>query len=180
MTEKLFFDTDCISSFLWINDTNIIENLYGGKIVFPEQVYQEMSNPCIPHIKQRADALLTSNAAMVMALEVGTEEFELYTKLINGKEGKKAIGHGEAGGIALAKRYGGILASNNYKDISPYIQEYGLRHIDTGIILKEALAQRLITEADGNRIWSQMLKKKRMLPAESFTKYLRENGRQIG
>ena len=58
MTEDLFFDTDCLSSFLWINDTNILQELYGGKIVIPDPVYQEMSNPCIPHIKKRADALL--------------------------------------------------------------------------------------------------------------------------
>lgn len=61
MTEDLFFDTDCLSSFLWINDTNILQELYGGKIVIPDPVYQEMSNPCIPHIKKRADALLDKN-----------------------------------------------------------------------------------------------------------------------
>lgn len=34
MTEDLFFDTDCLSAFLWINNTNILETLYGGRIVF--------------------------------------------------------------------------------------------------------------------------------------------------
>ncbi len=53
MTNDMFFDTDCISSFLWINDTNILQALYAGKIVLPDPVYQEMSNPCIPHIKRR-------------------------------------------------------------------------------------------------------------------------------
>lgn len=55
MTDDLFFDTDCLSAFLWINETNILNELYGGRIVLPEPVYQELSNPCIPHIKQRAD-----------------------------------------------------------------------------------------------------------------------------
>lgn len=55
MINDLFFDTDCLSAFLWVNDTNILHELYGGKIVLPEPVYQELSNPSIPHIKQRAD-----------------------------------------------------------------------------------------------------------------------------
>ena len=58
MTDDLFFDTDCLSAFLWINDTNILHELYGGRIVLPEPVYQELSNPCIPHIGQRTDLLL--------------------------------------------------------------------------------------------------------------------------
>lgn len=61
MTDDLFFDTDCLSAFLWINDTNILHELYGGRIVLPEPVYQELSNPCIPHIGQRTDLLLVDN-----------------------------------------------------------------------------------------------------------------------
>lgn len=40
MTNDLFFDTDCLSAFLWINDTSILHELYGGQIVLPEPVYQ--------------------------------------------------------------------------------------------------------------------------------------------
>ena len=61
MTDDLFFDTDCLCAFLWINDTNILHELYGGRIVLPEPVYQELSNPCIPHIGQRTDLLLVDN-----------------------------------------------------------------------------------------------------------------------
>ena len=58
MTDDLFFDTDCLSAFFWINDTNILHELYGGRSVLPDPVYQEFSNPCIPHIGQRTDLLL--------------------------------------------------------------------------------------------------------------------------
>ena len=61
MTDDLFFDTDCLSAFFWINDTNILHELYGGRIVLPEPVYQELSNPCIPHIGQRTDLLLVDD-----------------------------------------------------------------------------------------------------------------------
>lgn len=172
MTNELYFDTDCISAFLWINNTNILHELYGGKMVLPEPVYQELSNPCITHLKQQADQLVKVNDMSIKTIDLGAEEYKIYNALINGADGRIIIGKGEASGIALAKTYNGILASNNYKDIKTYIDEYNLRHIDTGHILKEALDKGLITELDGNNIWSQMLSKRRMLPARSFTDYL--------
>lgn len=175
MTSDYFFDTDCLSAFLWINNTNILHEFYGGKIILPEPVYQELSNPSIPHIKQRVDVMIDSKDVSVKLINTGTKEYRLYSELIRGKKGQKSIGRGEAGGIALAKTYNGILASNNYKDIAPYIKEYGLKHIDTGQILLEALKKGLITEADGNNIWSKMLAKKRMLPASSFSEYLQKH-----
>lgn len=179
MTDNLFFDTDCLSAFLWINDTNILHELYGGKIVLPEPVYRELSNPSIPHIKQRADEMITRKDAFIKIIEVGTEEYKLYTELIHTEKGKKSIGRGEAGGIALAKIYNGILASNNYKDIAPYIKKYNLKHIDTGQILTEALKRNMITEEEGNSIWNKMLAKRRMLPANSFSEYLKKQNKDV-
>ena len=172
MTDHLFFDTDCLSAFLWINDTSILHELYGGKIVLPEPVYYELSNPSIPHIKQRADIMISNKDVYIKTIDTGTEEYKLYAELVRGEKGKKSIGRGEAGGIALAKTYNGILASNNYRDIAPYIEKYNLKHIDTGEILEEALKRNLITEADGNSIWNKMLAKKRKLPANTFSEYL--------
>ena len=164
MTDDLFFDTDCLSAFLWINDTNLLEQLYGGKIIIPGPVYQELSNPSIPHIKKRADTLVGKEFASIKQIEVDKEEYDLYRTLVKGTKTEKAIGKGEAAGIALAKTYDGILASNNWKDIALYIQKYNLRHIDTGTILIEGLKKELITEAQGNTIWEQMLNRNRMLP----------------
>lgn len=173
MTDNLFFDTDCLSAFLWINNTNILHELYGGKIILPEPVYMELSNPSIPHIKNRTDRFIDSGDASVMEIEYGTEAYRLYSSLKKGAKGKKAIGLGEASGIALAKTYNGILASNNYKDIAPYIEEYNLKHVDTGMILEEALNKGIITEDEGNMIWQKMLDKKRKLPASNFSEYLK-------
>ena len=173
MTDEYFFDTDCISAFLWINDTNILQELYGGKIIFPAPVYDELSNPAIPHLKRRADGLIDGGTAKIQQLEIGTDEFDLYNKLVHGSIDGKQIGKGEAAGIALAKTFNGVLASNNYRDIAPYIDRYGLKHIDTGHILIKALNKGLISEADGNTIWSKMLDKNRQLPAASFTEYLK-------
>ena len=90
-----------------------------------------------------------------------------------GNKSNKAIGKGEAAGIALAATYNGVLASNNYRDIAPYIEKYGLRHVDTGMILSEALGKKLLTEEEGNSIWKKMLNRNRKLPANSFSDYLK-------
>ncbi len=172
MSNNLFFDTDCLSAFLWINDTNILEVLYGGDIVIPSPVYQELSNPCIPHIKNRADVLLEKKVASVMQIESDKEEYQLYRSLIRGTKNDKSIGKGEAAGIALAKTYDGVLASNNWRDIAIYIERYNLKHLDTGMILKEALEKKIITEEQGNDIWKKMINKNRRLPTETFTEYL--------
>lgn len=55
----------------------------------------------------------------------------------------------------------------------PYIEKYGLRHVDTGMILSEALGKKLITEEEGNSIWQKMLNRNRKLPANSFSDYLK-------
>lgn len=155
MTDHLFFDTDCLSAFLWIGDTNIITELYGGRIVLPDAVYQELSNPCIPHIKKRVDILISNSTLMIKDIKVGTKEYDVYKTLIMGENGQKMIGRSEVAAIALAKTYGGILASNNYKDIAHYINKYHLKHIDTATILMEAYKRKIITEIEGNQIWEK-------------------------
>lgn len=89
MTDELFFDTDCLSAFLWINNTNILHELYGGRIVLPEPVYQELSNPSIPHIKQRTDIMIRNNDVSVKTINTDTEEYKLYAELVRGKKGAK-------------------------------------------------------------------------------------------
>jgi len=39
MTKKLYFDTDCLSSFLWVNQEEILFKLYPGMMVVPNEVF---------------------------------------------------------------------------------------------------------------------------------------------
>ncbi|WP_041459387.1 hypothetical protein [Aminobacterium colombiense] len=50
MIKKLFFDTGCISSFLWVKEEKILLTLYPERIILPKQVSDELCNPSIPHI----------------------------------------------------------------------------------------------------------------------------------
>lgn len=133
MTEPIFFDTDCLSAFLWVDNQSLLAQLYPGRVV----LYQQLTN--------------------------------------NPAAGHVIIGRGEAAGIVLAKIQGGIIASNNLRDISAYIEEFSLQHVTTGDILKEALAQGLITENIGNQLWANMLKKRRKLGYPTFSAFLAAN-----
>jgi predicted nucleic acid-binding protein len=174
MIKQLFFDTDCFSSFLWVKQENILLSLYHGRIVLPQEVYIELSNPSIPHIKSKVADLCANADITTQQILINTEEYNLFHEMaLSRLKGEMIIGKGEAAALALAKVYHGIIASNNLKDIGKYIKKYELDHITTGEILISALNAGLIDEKTGNQIWSNMLLKRRLLPTSSFSDYLK-------
>lgn len=174
MTESLFFDTDCLSAFLWVNRQSLLVNLYPGRIVIPTQVYTELSYPGISHLKARIDTMLKNKEVQIANILTDTEEYRLYKKMVATPDSDHVmIGNGEAAAIALAKVQGGIVASNNLKDIQSYVSEFGLKLKKTDAILKEAFDAGLITETEGNKIWQDMLKRRRKLGYLSFTDFLK-------
>ncbi|MDO5147885.1 MAG: hypothetical protein ACI4KB_05535 [Oscillospiraceae bacterium] len=178
MTDSFFFDSDCISAFLWINGQSLLTKLYSKRIVIPKQVYNELSS--VPHLRQRVDTLIQAKEAEIMDMDISKNEYKLYLQMTTAPEnGYKIIGDGEAASIALAKENNGVLASNNLRDISQYVRKYNLSHVTTGDILIEALNNGLITESEGNQIWANMLAKRRKLGALSFSEYLSKHTNKI-
>lgn len=176
MTEPLFFDTDCLSAFLWINEQSILAQLYPGRIVIPQAVYEELSYPKVSHLKARIDDMLCNSYATVSTIQSGTKEYKMYRMMTTDPFfGHKIIGKGEASAISMAKFRGGIVASNNLKDVSSYVNELNLELKTTGDIMKDALEKGLITEEEGNNLWQEMLSKRRRLGYVSFTDYLEKN-----
>lgn len=175
MTDFLFFDTDCLSAFLWTRNENLLPQLYPGRIVIPRPVYTELCRPQTLHLKNRVDSLLTGKHAAIQDIAIDTEEYHAYFQLTElPAKGYKVIGNGEAASIALAKKHAGIVASNNLRDIQIYISKFGLKHTTTSDILVDAYSKNLISEQDGNTIWHNMLAKRRRLGAASFTEYLNQ------
>ena len=171
MTEPLFLDTDCLSTFLIVQRENIILQLYAGRIGIPRQVYVELRK--VRFMKDRVDALLKGNRVLLYQITAGTDSGDLYLKLTtNPDKGYKLIGSGEAAAIVLAKECNGILGSNNMRDILPYIQLYNLKHRTSADIMAEALEQHLISEGQGNAIWRDMRYRNRKLPTDTFTQFL--------
>lgn len=171
MTEPLFLDTDCLSTFLIVQRENLVLHLYAGRIGIPQQVYAELGK--VAFLKGRVDALLKANRVLIYQIAAGSEPGDLYLKLTSAPEpGHKIIGSGEAAAIVLTRQYDGILGSNNMRDILPYIALYHLQHRTSADIMVEALEQRLISEGQGNAIWREMRQRNRKMPAETFSDFL--------
>jgi len=167
MTNDVFFDTDGISAFMWVGETNIIVELYGGNIVFPGEVYRELSNPKTPHLKGKADQLIKAGYARIETIEVGSSAY-IVLKGLNTDINGPMIGKGESAAIALAYTQHGIMASNNLKDISPYIKKYGIINITSLDILKEAERQGIINDSNAESIWRAMKVSGMLLPSGTY------------
>ncbi len=156
--------------------------LYPGRIVVPNEVAAELSNPCIPHIRKKINHMNSLGQLEKKQLVNGSKESRLFYEMIaNPDKNVVPIGKGEAAALALAKMYEGIVASNNIKDILYYVEKWAPDYITSAEILVEAKRLSLIDECDGSKIWLDMLAKKRSLPADSFTEYIehREKNKRI-
>ena len=166
-----FYDTDCLSCFIVIDDTSILEEQFEC-IYLPYEVYEEFDRPHIQNLKNRVDNLIKKGFVKVIKFDTNSEDYLLFMELSSDYFSDKTIGKGEAAVIVHAKKHNGIVASNNTRDIMPYVEKYNLERITTGDILVMALENGIITEKEGNIIWSKMLKRNRWLNADTFTSYL--------
>ena len=87
----LYFDTDCLSAFLWIENESILTQLYPGRVMIPKQVYDELGS--VPHLQGRIDTLLGRNEVELLEIEAGTPAAELYAEMTgNPRPGHAVIG----------------------------------------------------------------------------------------
>ena len=80
LTDKLFFDTDCLSAFLWARGESILSQLYPGRIILPAQVYDELKR--VPHLLAKVDVLKNEGNLIVDSMEVGSAEYQDYLQMI--------------------------------------------------------------------------------------------------
>lgn len=173
--ETLFFDNDCISAFLWIDDTSIVTKLYAKRIAIPKQVYNELSvcRGAAQVLKTRIDLMIKNGDVICIDMDTDSAEYSLFSELaVCSSNGERLIGRGEAACIALAKERNGILASNNFKDIKKYIERYNLKHTTTADIIVEAYDKNIISSEQAEQMWKDMRSKRRNIGAESFEDYL--------
>lgn len=173
LTEPLFFDTDCLSAFLWTDRGSVVTRLYPGRVVIPQLVLDELSRVSTPTFKDRVAKLIASPDAKVRDIDLASPAFPLYLEMTNRpRPGFKMVGRGEAAAMALAVVNHGIVTSNNFKDTVAYIRNFGLKYKTTGSILVEAYENGLISEREANAIWADMLAAGRWIGARSFTEFL--------
>lgn len=155
MTKKVFFDTDCISSFFKIGQRNIIEELFDARIVIPEKVYEELSHPRVPHLKKQVDEMLANGAATKESIDVGSNAY-YYFKILTSPTNIPMIGKGEGAAMAMAIAEGGILASNNMKDVARFVKQYNIEHYTSLKILMLAEERGILCELECESIWRAM------------------------
>lgn len=170
MTDLVVFDTDCLSSFLCVSEEGLLRQLYKGRMAIPEQVEVEFRKKSKLHDKLMK--LVNSGEVIVLSIEPGTAEFDLYkeyTEEITAYHA--AMGWGESAATALAQVNSGTLASNNLRDIRRLVDHLALPHLTTADILVTICHEGIKNQGQLEVIWRDMRKECRM-PAETFGEYL--------
>ena len=172
MSKDIFYDTDCLSCFVSIDDVTILKQMF-DKVIIPYEVYDEFSH--VYKLKKRIDDLHYEGFLEIEDFDVESEGYDLFLKLCDGEFTGRKIGDGEAAAIALAVENNGILASNNTQDIADAVKHFNLTRIRTGDILVKAFNSNMITEEEGNKIWDKMIIQNRYLTENSFSDYLKKH-----
>ena len=172
----VIFDSDCISSFLWVQRLDIIRHLFPKQIIVPRQVVDEIAKlkqfPKTKFVFQILEADIENGEIKQKDIVVPSPEALEYAGLTS-MTNPKSIGKGEAASIVLAKSLGGTLASNNLRDILPHVKNGQPPYICTDIILFQAHISGYITLEQGSAIWNEMKSKRRMLPPYDFAEVVR-------
>lgn len=167
--KPIFFDTDCLSSFLDVGKTDLLE-LEFSKIIISTVVKDEFDElPINHHIYQGLTRLIKKGFVEVYDMEITSFEYEKYSEFLDDDEDS---GEGELSVIALCIIKNGILASNNFRDVCSYVKKYKLEHITTSRILVNCYNDGHIDLNQANIIWKNMLNKNIRLPEDTFEKYL--------
>lgn len=177
LTEPVFFDTDCLSSFLTMHEEDVLVELYTNRIRVPAVVRRELSPPWRPDLRDAIDGFLNSGKATLQDIDVGSEAHDLFRQLTNlSSPGVKALGNGEAACLVLARANEGVIASNNLRDVMSRVREYHLRLATTGIIIYEAVGRQILTRGQAVIVWEQMVDRGFQLGALTYDDYIRKKG----
>ena len=162
----LVLDADLLSSFAWVNRLDILDNLYSGKMIVLEEVMVELSR--VRHLANRVQtSIATGSIALVEMLADSPEALELARLLEHGRYGR-----GEAACMAYLKHNEGSMASNNLADVKTFCEASHKYLLTTAEVLHQAYDNGAIGLEEADKIWSDMISKRRKLPAVSFSDYL--------
>ncbi|MBF4469213.1 MAG: hypothetical protein ISP01_07380 [Methanobrevibacter arboriphilus] len=171
--KPVFYDTDCLSSFLILGECPILRQMF-SKIIIPEPVHRELFNESTPPmIKNNLTFLINNGFVEINEMDIFSPVYTLYSCIEQGlrSDSDTCIGGGEAAVIALAKENEGIVASNNLFDVKEYTDKYDLPLITTSLILGKAFENNFINEKKANILWKKMLDRNFSLPDKSFSDY---------
>ncbi|MDL2246833.1 hypothetical protein LJB96_04365 [Methanobrevibacter sp. OttesenSCG-928-K11] len=169
--KPIFYDTDCIVSFLIIGDVFVLHKLF-SKAIIPRPVYDELTHESTPSvIKNNLNILIKNNFIEIKEIDIRSKLYTTYKCIEDGFWGNKPIGKGEASAIAFAIENSGIVASNNLSDVKELTEKHNIPLLTTAIILSFAVDNNIIDESKADTMWLKMIKRNIKLPTDSFLDY---------
>jgi len=171
----IVFDTDCLSSFLWVRRPDLITAVLGGGVLLPEQIVCELDNlkptryAWVPQILEKEVA---AGAFQVIHIPARGAVATEYLDLTGGKHGKR-MGSGEAAALAYVRINSGTVASNNLSGVRSYCLAHGLELVSTDDILCMAVVQDRLDTTTAEALWTEMKSRKRSPPAYDFSEAYR-------
>lgn len=181
-SEIVISDTDFLSSFLWRNQFGIVTKLFaklGMDIVVPQAVIEELGyntrtrgllQKPITQLNDKKDKVHGNGNVYIRDIDPFSDMGEKY------KELKKGMGQGESAAISMVLYAGdetACLASNNLKDISRYVEDYGITLWTTADVLVKAEELGIITHKAAINLWGKMYEDGLYLPENTYEEYLK-------
>lgn len=172
---KIYFDSDFLISFLCLNDNNfhIVEKTYNNhEYIIPKEVLSELERRNTSIVMIRIRKLISDNKISIYEMDINDEASTLKYILQTKRVRAKKMDAGEAAASALCCCNNGILASNNMKDVSLYVELQDIKHITTSRVLVEAFNEGIIKMKQASAIWSKLIVYGRNMPRNSFQEFL--------
>ena len=175
LNKPVFYDTDCLECFLFVDAGHILEELF-SKIIIPEQVYSEIMAENTPAIVKKNFKNLKNRFVEIKEISILSQEYTTYNLIKKGLWSKtgKICGSGESAAITLAHLNNGLVASNNLSDVEEYIESLDIELITSSMILSKAVERDIISKENADDLWKGMINKGIKLPKESFSDYFDE------
>jgi len=169
----ILLDTDFVSSFAWVNRMDILEGLYSGRMMVLEEVMIELER-----VRSLADLVCFSimhGHIKRKGMMAGSAEALEYARLHD----RNQYGSGEAACMAYAYCRGGIVASNNLKDVKRYCDERQIPLLTTADVLLQEYQEGRLRLEHVDLTWQHMVQKRNRLPTGTFTEYLKLLGERV-
>lgn len=175
LNKPVFYDTDCLECFLFVDAGHILEELF-SKIIIPEQVYSEIMAENTPAIVKKNFKNLKNRFVEIKEISFLSQEYTTYNLIKKGLWSKtgEICGSGESAAITLAHLNNGLVASNNLSDVEEYIESLDIELITSSMILSKAVERDIISKENADDLWKGMINKGIKLPKESFSDYFDE------
>ena len=162
----VILDADFVSSFAWVNRLDILEDLYSKHMIILEEVLEELNR--VPHLASRVELSISNGHIKCEAMFADSPEALQLAKFL--EIGR--YGTGEASCMAYLTQHDGILGSNNLSDVKAFCIQNNKRLLTTADVMYQAYEKSIIGLEEADKVWGDMISKKRKLPALSFSEYM--------